>query len=75
MAGTVLLIVLCLVLSLIAGREPPPLFEKITLGFLDMVKIGFGALVGLLGSKKLQGDIRTEYVARAPSIETVSGDT
>ena len=53
--GTVLFIVLCLVLSLIAGRQPPPLFEKIILGFFDMAKIGFGASVGLLGGKKLQG--------------------
>jgi hypothetical protein len=58
-AGTVLFIVLCLVLSLIAGKEPPPLFEKIILGFFDMVKIGFGAMVGLLGGKKLQGDAKT----------------
>ena len=54
--GTVLFIVLCLVLSLVAGKQPPPLFEKIILGFFDMAKIGFGAVVGLLGGKKLQGD-------------------
>ena len=53
--GTLLFIVLCLVLSLIAGKQPPPLFEKVILGFFDMAKIGFGALVGLLGGKKLQG--------------------
>jgi hypothetical protein len=56
MGGTVLFIVLCLILSLIAGRQPPPLFEKIILGFFDMAKIGFGAVVGLLGGKKLQGE-------------------
>ena len=55
-AGTILFIVLCLVLSLIAGKQPPPLFEKMIMGFFDMAKIGFGALVGLLGGKKLQGD-------------------
>jgi hypothetical protein len=52
-SGTVIFIVLCLVLSLLAGKEPPPLFEKIILGFFDMAKIGFGAVVGLLGGKKL----------------------
>jgi hypothetical protein len=55
-SGTALFVVLCLVLSLIAGKEPPPLFEKIILGFFDMAKIGFGAIVGLLGGKKLQGE-------------------
>ena len=53
--GTVLFVVLCLVLSLIAGKQPPPLFEKIVMGFFDMAKIGFGAVVGLLGGKKFQG--------------------
>jgi hypothetical protein len=54
--GTGLFVVLCLVLSLAAGKQPPPLFEKIILGFFDMAKIGFGAIVGLLGGKKLQGE-------------------
>jgi hypothetical protein len=54
-AGTVLFVGLCLVLSLIAGREPPPLFEKVIMGFFDLAKIGFGAVVGLLGGKKLHG--------------------
>ena len=53
--GTVLFLVLCMGLSLWAGKEPPPLFEKVILGFFDMAKIGFGAVVGLLGGKKLQG--------------------
>ena len=53
--GTLLFVLICLVLSLIAGREPPPLFEKIIMGFFDLAKIGFGAVVGLLGGKQLQG--------------------
>jgi len=53
--GTGLFIILCLVLSLIAGKTPPPLFEKVIMGFFDMAKIGFGALVGLLGGKNLDG--------------------
>jgi len=53
--GTLFFVVLCLVLTLIAGKEPPPLFEKVILGFFDLAKIGFGAVVGLLGGKKLQG--------------------
>ncbi|HYK00285.1 MAG TPA: hypothetical protein VE974_00925 [Thermoanaerobaculia bacterium] len=55
--GTVLFVLLCLVLSLLAGKEPPPLFEKIIMGFFDMAKIGFGAMVGLLGGKKLQSPV------------------
>lgn len=53
--GTLLFAVICLVVSLMAGREPPPLVEKITMGFFDLAKIGFGAVVGLLGGKQLQG--------------------
>lgn len=54
--GTLLFIVLCLVLTLLAGREPPPLFEKVIMGFFDLAKIGFGAVVGLLGGRKLQAE-------------------
>ena len=53
--GTLLFVLICLVLSLMAGREPPPLFEKIIMGFFDLAKIGLGAVVGLLGGKQLQG--------------------
>jgi hypothetical protein len=55
-SGTLIFIVLCLVLTLVAGKEPPPLFEKLIMGFFDLAKIGFGAVVGLLGGKKLQGE-------------------
>jgi hypothetical protein len=52
--GTGVFVVLCLVLVLLAGREPAPLLEKVIMGFFDMAKIGFGAVVGLLGGKRLQ---------------------
>ena len=52
--GTGIFILLCVVLSLVAGREPPPLFEKIILSLFDLAKIGFGAIVGLLGGQALQ---------------------
>lgn len=53
--GTLLFVAVCLGLSLVAGREPPPLLEKIIVGVFDLAKIGFGAIVGLLGGKHLQG--------------------
>jgi hypothetical protein len=53
--GTFVFVLICLVLSLVAGREPPPLLEKIIMGFFDLAKIGFGAVVGLLGGRQIQG--------------------
>lgn len=56
MLGTLGFAILYVVLTFLAGKEPPPLFEKIIMGFFDLAKIGFGAVVGLPGGKKLQGD-------------------
>jgi len=55
--GTFMFAVLCLVLTFAAGKEPPQLFEKVIMGFFDLAKIGFGAVVGLLGGKKLQAEV------------------
>jgi hypothetical protein len=41
--GTLFFVALCIGLSLAAGREPPPLFEKIIIATFDLAKIGFGA--------------------------------
>ena len=57
-AGTLFFVVLCIVLSLAAGREPPPLFEKLILATFDLAKIGFGTIVGLLGAKWTDGEPR-----------------
>jgi len=56
--GTLFFVVLCIVLSLAAGREPPPLFEKLILATFDLAKIGFGAIAGLLGAKYIDGEPR-----------------
>jgi hypothetical protein len=52
--GTVLFVAVCVIVTLLAGREPHPLTEKIVTGFFDLAKIGFGAVVGLLGSQSLR---------------------
>jgi hypothetical protein len=52
--GTLLFAAFCLVLTLLAGEEPRPLLEKTISGFFDLAKIGFGAIVGLLGGKSIQ---------------------
>lgn len=51
---TVLFLALCVVLTLLAGKEPPPLYEKLVTGLFDLVKIGAGTFLGLLGGKRLQ---------------------
>lgn len=52
---TFLFLILCVVLTLVAGKEPPPLYEKVVMGLFDLVKIGAGKFLGLLGGKRLQG--------------------
>jgi hypothetical protein len=57
-SGTLLFVLLCFGCSFVAGREPHPLLEKLIMGFFDLAKIGFGAIVGLLGGRTLVGDRR-----------------
>jgi hypothetical protein len=54
--GTFFFIALCLVLTFFAGKDPPSLFEKVVTGLLDLAKIGFGAVAGLLGGKQLAAE-------------------
>jgi hypothetical protein len=58
--GTLLFVLLCVTLTIVVGREPPPLYEKVIMSLLDLAKIGFGAAVGLLGGKSLQGEAAKE---------------
>jgi hypothetical protein len=51
-------VILCVVLTLATKGAPPPLLEKLVESILTMAQIGFGAVVGLLGGKKLQGEER-----------------
>jgi len=57
--GTFLFLALCVTVTLIAGKEPPPLMDKFVTTVLDLVKIGFGAIVGLLGGRVLQAEPAT----------------
>jgi len=54
--GTLLFALLCVVLTISTGGQMPGALEKLVNGFFDLVKIGFGAVVGLLGGQQLQGD-------------------
>jgi len=54
--GTLLFITLCVVLTLAAGKEPPTLLQEVIRGLFDLAKIGFGAIVGLLGGQALQSE-------------------
>ena len=53
--GTALVVLLCLTLTLAAGRDPPSLETEIIRGLFTLVQTGFGAVVGLLGGKRLHG--------------------
>jgi hypothetical protein len=51
--GTLFFFVACIVLHVATGGNPPPLLDKFIQGLFDLVKIGFGAIVGLLGGKAI----------------------
>jgi hypothetical protein len=70
--GTLLFAFICLSLTLIAGREPHPLFEKVVMGFFDLAKIGFGTVVGLLGGQTLQARSNQEILDEAKRSEIKS---
>lgn len=67
--GTLLFVALCIVLSLVAGREPPPLFEKVIMATFDLAKIGFGAIVGLLGAKYVDGESGRKSSQESEAVE------
>jgi len=57
--GTFLFIVLCVVLTLASGRNPG-LMEEVIRGLFSLAQIGFGAVVGLLGGRRLQSSRRDQ---------------
>lgn len=54
--GTILFVLLCVVLTLAAGREPPSLMTEVVHGLFGLAQVGFGAIAGLLGGRRLHGD-------------------
>ena len=52
--GTLLFIVICVVTTIWARKDPPPLLEKTITSLFDLAKIGFGAVVGLLGGQHIR---------------------
>jgi hypothetical protein len=51
--GTLLFVGICVVVTLLAGKDMPGPLDKLVTGLFDLAKIGFGAVVGLLGAKAL----------------------
>lgn len=56
--GTILFTLICVALYLITHGKPPEALDKFISGLFDLAKIGFGAIVGLLGGQKLQSESR-----------------
>jgi len=56
--GTLLFIALCVTLAVLAGKEPPSLVTELIRGMFSLAQIGFGAIVGMLGGKRLEADQR-----------------
>ena len=53
LGATVLCLLLCITLTLAAGREPAPLVTDIVRGLFGLANGGIGALLGLLGAQRL----------------------
>jgi hypothetical protein len=51
--GTLLFTLICVTIHLVTNGELPPARKELSDGIFTMAKIGFGAIVGLLGGKVL----------------------
>jgi hypothetical protein len=52
--GTCFFIVVCVSTTIAAGNDPPLLLTELVRAMADLAKIGFGAIVGLLGGKTIR---------------------
>jgi hypothetical protein len=59
--GTLLFVLICVVTTIAAGQNMPDPLHELIRGIMDLAKIGFGAVVGLLGGQSM----RRESVFRA----------
>jgi hypothetical protein len=53
--GTLLFLIICITVTILNPAHQPDLLDRIINGLFDLVKIGFGAVVGLLGGQALAG--------------------
>lgn len=58
--GTFFFIIVCVVTTIAAGKSPPELLTELVRAMADLAKIGFGAIVGLLGGKSLKGGSQSQ---------------
>ena len=56
-SGTVLFVLICVVTTIVAGRDIPDALHELIRGLFDLAKIGFGAVVGLLGGQSLRREV------------------
>jgi len=61
--GTFFFLILCLIMAYFTNHESQPLLVRLIEGLFDLVKIGFGAVVGLLGGKRLQSEVDIKPMA------------
>lgn len=52
--GTLFFVVMCVVLTMLVGKSQPDFLQRVVLSMLDLAKIGFGAVAGLLGGQHLK---------------------
>ena len=61
-SGTLFFVSICVLLHLWTGGKPPDAMARLIDGLADMAKIGFGAVVGMLGSEKLRTTRKTKAI-------------
>ena len=55
--GTLLFVLICVATTIAAGRDMPDALHELVRGIMDLAKIGFGAVVGLLGGQSMRQEL------------------